>query len=385
MRVLVASGGFKGSLEAAEVCAALGAGLEAAACEPSLLPLADGGEGTTRALIEAAGGVLRSETVEGPLGRARTASYGVLPDGRGVVEVAAASGYSLLSATERDPARTSSRGTGQLMAAAFAAGCPELIVGLGGSATNDGGAGIASALGVRFLDAAGQELAPGGLALARLERIEVPAGSLAARLRARELRVVAACDVDNPLCGPRGASRTYGPQKGASPELVEELEVGLARLEAVVKRDLACDLGQVPGAGAAGGIGAGLLAFCGAELVRGAPLVLDAVGFETRLAASQLVITGEGQLDAQTLHGKLPLEIARRGRAAGLPVIGLAGRVEPSVRAALYAEGFTSLFSLTEGPVSLEDAMRDTARLLEQLGESLGRLALTSAPDVQTE
>jgi len=374
LRVLVASDGFKGSLEAEEVCAALGAGFLAAGCEPSLLPLADGGEGTTRALVEAASGQLRAETVTGPLGRERRASYGVLPDGRGVVEVAAASGYSLLSAAERDPARTSSRGTGQLMAAAFAAGCSELIVGLGGSATNDGGAGIASALGVRFLDAAGAELLPGGLALAQLDRIEVPPESLAARLRAGELRVVAACDVDNPLCGPRGASRTYGPQKGASPELVEELDAALAHLEEIVARDLGSKVGETPGAGAAGGIGAGLLAFCGAELVRGAPLVLDAVGFGARLADAQLVITGEGQLDAQTLHGKLPLEIARRARAAGLPVVGLAGRVEPSVRQALYREGFTSLFSLTEGPASLEESMGDTARLLKQLGESLGRL-----------
>lgn len=355
------------------MCAALGAGLERAGCPATLLPLADGGEGTTRALVRAAGGELKEARVEDPLGRERSAPWGLLPDGRAVVEVAAASGYSLLRPDQRDPARTSSRGTGQLMAAAFAAGCPELIVGLGGSATNDGGAGIASALGVRFLDAQGQELPPGGLALARLARIELPEGSLAARLRAGELRVVAACDVDNPLCGPRGASRTYGPQKGASPALVEELDAALSRLEEIVRRDLGLEVGETPGAGAAGGIGAGLLAFCGAELRRGAPLILDAVGFSEHLAGARLVITGEGQLDAQTLHGKLPLEIARR--AAGLPVVGVAGRVEPSAREALYREGFTSLISLSEGPTDLATSIRDAARLLEQTGESLGRLA----------
>lgn len=375
MRVLVASDGFKGSLEAEEVCAALGAGLRAAGCLPSLLPLADGGEGTTRALIRAAEGELLEASVNDPLGRERRASWGRLPDGRGVIEVAAASGYSLLSPGERDPARTSSRGTGQLLAAALDAGCPELIVGLGGSATNDGGAGIASALGVRFLDAADRELEPGGLALSDLDRIEVPPDSWAARLRAGERRVLAACDVDNPLCGARGASRTYGPQKGASLQLVERLDAALARLEEVIQRDLGLEVGETPGAGAAGGIGAGLLAFCGAELVRGAPLVLEAVGFGERLAGADLVLTGEGQLDLQTLHGKLPLEIARRSRDAGLPVIGLAGRVEPAARAALYREGFTSLFSLSEGPASLEESMEDSSRLLEQLGESLGRLA----------
>lgn len=375
MRVLVASDGFKSCLEAEEVCAALGRGLRAAGCEASLLPLADGGEGTTRALIEAAGGELRSAPVEDPLGREREAQFGILPDGRGVVEVAAASGYSLLSPEERDPARTSSRGTGQLLAAAVAAGCREVILGLGGSATNDAGAGIASALGLRLLDAEGRELPPGGLALANLARIERPPGCLA-----ETFTVVAACDVDNPLCGPRGASRVYGPQKGASPELVERLDEALAHLEAIVLRDLGRSVGMVPGAGAAGGIGAGLLAFCEAELVRGAPLVLEAVGFEERLAETDLVITGEGQLDAQTLSGKLPLEIAHRGRKAGVPVIGVGGRVDPSARAALHSAGFTSLFSLTEGPTTLADAIQEAPRLLEQLGESLGRLVLLKGP-----
>lgn len=368
LRVLVASDGFKGCLEAEEACEALARGLRRAGCVVSSLPLADGGEGTTRALIAAAGGELRSARASDPLGRERDAEFGLLPNGRGVVEVAAASGHSLLSAAERDPARASSAGTGQLLAAAAAAGAGEVILGLGGSATNDGGAGLAQALGVRLLDAEGRDLPPGGLALARLERIERPPEALVHRLR-----ILAACDVDNPLCGPRGASRTYGPQKGASPALIPRLDAALARLAEVIARDLGRAVAEVPGAGAAGGIGAGLLGLCEATLVRGAPLVLDATGFDERLAEADLVVAGEGQLDEQTLSGKLPWEVARRARAAGVPVVAVAGRVAPEARAALYAAGFRSLRALAEGPMSLEDSLRDARRLLEQTGEDLGR------------
>ncbi|MBL4844178.1 MAG: glycerate kinase, partial [Planctomycetes bacterium] len=325
LRVLVASDGFKGCLEAEAVCAALALGLVSAGCVVTQLPLADGGEGTTRALVKAGGGELRSARVEDPLGRLREAWFGVLPDGRGVVEVAAASGHELLAGAERDPGRTSSRGTGQLLAAAHEAGCGEVILGLGGSSTNDAGAGLASALGVLFLDAEGRELPPGGLALANLARIERPEGCLAS-----ELRIVAACDVDNPLCGPRGASRTYGPQKGAGPELVDRLDEALAQFARIVAKDFGREVAEQPGAGAAGGIGAGLLGLCEARLVAGAPLVLEAVGFDARLSSHDLVVTGEGQLDAQTLRGKLPLEIARRAAAAGLPTVEVAGRVAPA-------------------------------------------------------
>lgn len=368
LRVLVASDGFKGCLESEEVCAALARGLTRGGCAVQTLALADGGEGTTRALIRAAGGELRAAEAQDPLGRARRAEFGLLPDGRAVVEVAAASGHSLLEAGERDPARASSFGTGQLLAAACAAGASEAIVGLGGSATNDGGAGLAQALGVRLLDAAGRELPPGGLALERLARIERPPDALVHRLR-----IVAACDVDNPLCGPRGASRTYGPQKGAGPELIPRLDAALARLAEVIARDLGREVAEVPGAGAAGGIGAGLLGLCEARLVRGAPLVLDAVGFAERLSEVEVVVAGEGQLDAQTLHGKLPLEVARRARAAGVPVVGVAGRIAPEARAALYAAGFSSLRALADGPLSLQESLKDAVRLLEQCGEDLAR------------
>ncbi|MGE0713240.1 MAG: glycerate kinase [Planctomycetota bacterium] len=370
VKIVLAPNGFKQCLDAVAVCAALAEGVALALPEAEVveLPLADGGEGTTRALVAAAGGRLERRRVTGPLGEAIDAELGVLPDGRGVVEVAAASGFQLVPPARRDPRRTTSYGTGELMRAAHELGCPELIVGLGGSATNDAGAGIAQALGVRLLDAAGQELERGGAALARLARIEA-AGALAG-----SLRVTIACDVDNPLTGPRGASRTYGPQKGATPAAVEELDAALATFAAVAARDLGRDVAEVPGAGAAGGIGAGLLACTQARLVRGADLVLDAVRFDERVRGADLVITGEGQLDEQTLFRKLPLVVAQRARAAGVPTVALAGRVDPSARAALHAAGFAGLCGIASEPLALERSLAEAPRLLRETGETLARL-----------
>ncbi len=370
MKVLLAPDGFKGCLDARAVCAHLAEGIRSALPEVELveLPLADGGEGTTETLIAAAGGRLERRQVSGPLGEPSEAAFGVLPDGRGVVEVAAASGYALLRPEQRDPRRTTSYGTGELLRAAHEAGCRELIVGLGGSATNDAGAGIAQALGVRLLDAAGAELPRGGAALARLERIEAE-GALAG-----ELQLTVACDVNNPLVGERGASRVYGPQKGADPAAVAELDAALTRFAEVVARDLGRDVAQVPGAGAAGGIGAGLLAFCQARLVPGAELILEAVGIDEHLRGADLVLTGEGQLDGQTLHDKLPLAVARRARAAGVPVVGLAGRVDPAAREALFAAGFSALFAIASEALPLEQALSAAPRHLRETGESLARL-----------
>ena len=371
MKILLAPDGFKGCLDARAVCEHLAAGIRAALPEVELveLPLADGGEGTTETLVAATGGRLERRQVSGPLGEPLEAHFGVLPDGRGVVEVAAASGHALLRPDQRDPRRATSYGTGQLLRAAYEAGCRELIVGLGGSATNDAGAGIAQALGVRLLDAAGEELPRGGAALARLDRIEA-AGALAG-----ELALTLACDVNNPLVGERGASRVYGPQKGADPAAVAELDAALARFAEVAARDLGRAVAEVPGAGAAGGIGAGLLALCQARLVPGAELILDAVRFEEHLRGADLVLTGEGQLDAQTLHEKLPLTVARRARAAGVPVVGLAGRVEPGARGALFAAGFSALFAIASEALSLDEALAAAPRHLRETGESVARLA----------
>src|SRR5262249_47958761 len=271
MKIVAAPQALKGSLDAVPVGEAIARGVAMVFPDAlvDVVPVADGGEGTVRALVAAAGGVLRTATVTGPLGAPVEAEYGILnteAGHTGVIEMAAASGLPLVPAAQLDPRVATTFGTGELIRAALDEGCRELLIGIGGSATNDGGAGMAQALGAWLLDAAGRELPPGGAALARLDRID--ASGLDPRLKDARMRV--ACDVANPLCGPEGASAIYGPQKGATPAMVVELDVALAHYAAILRRDLGADVSDVPGAGAAGGLGAGLLAFTQAELVPGA-------------------------------------------------------------------------------------------------------------------
>ncbi len=332
MRILIAPQEFKGSLSAVEAAQAMAEGLGRAlpGVELDLAPMADGGPGTVEALVSAAGGRRLTSTVAGPLGRPVEAAWGLVEEGpTAVIEMAAASGLVLLRPQERDARRAGTYGTGRLIAAALDAGCRRLIIGLGGSATNDGGAGMAQALGVRLNDAEGRDLPAGGAALARLARIDV--SGLDKRLR--HCRVLGATDVTNPLCGPHGASAVYGPQKGASPSDVEELDAALAHYAAVIERDLGKRVSEVPGAGAAGGAGAGLIAFLDAELRPGAELVAEAVGLERRIAAADLVVTGEGRLDAQTAYGKTVATVARLARRQGRRVVALAGRVDDAQEA----------------------------------------------------
>ena len=306
--------------------------------ETVLLPVADGGDGTLDVLVSApspgdgTGGRYFEATVAGPLGELQIARWGATGHLRtAVIEMARASGLALVPPDRRDPRTATTYGTGQLIRAALDAGYTDIIVGLGGSATNDGGGGMAQALGASLLDATGQELPPGGAALARLESIEL--GGLDPRLRSARLR--GATDVMNPLCGPQGATRVYGPQKGATAEMVAELDDALRHYADVVRRELGIDVLDMLGAGAAGGTGAGLVALLGGELLPGADIVCDAVGLNHRLADADLVLTGEGRMDGQTLYNKAPFVVAQRAVAFGVPVIAVVGSLGPGYESVL--------------------------------------------------
>jgi glycerate kinase len=339
-----------------------------------LLPLADGGDGTLETLVDATGGTIHRTTVCGPLGSPVEAAWGRLGGARAdtaVIEMAAASGLRLLAPEDYDPLRTTTFGTGELMISAIEAGCRNLIVGIGGSATNDGGAGMAWALGARFLDAQGRELPPGGAALETLDRIDTTGFRLGP-----DVRVRVACDVDNPLIGPEGASAIYGPQKGATPAAVIRLDAALAHYADVLRVQLDADVAETPGAGAAGGLGAGLMAFCRATVDPGVELILDVTGFDACLEDCRLVITGEGRLDGQTARGKVIAGVARHARTRNVPVIALAGSIEPGAEERLRPLGLTAALSTAEGPIPLEDAMRDAYRLLAAAAERAVRLAM---------
>jgi glycerate kinase len=373
MKVIVAPDKFKGSLPAPEAARAIARGVLRA--DPSasidLIPMADGGEGTVEALVEATGGDYREAVVTGPLGHPIEARYGRLGDGRtAVIEMAAASGLVLVRNADRNPLEATTFGTGELMLAAIEAGATRLVVGIGGSATNDGGAGMAQALGFRLLDEDGMELKPGGGALEKLDRIISPEIN---RLAGVEIAV--ACDVANPLCGPSGASAIYGPQKGATPEMIAILDRNLARLAGIIERDLGVSVADRPGSGAAGGLGAGLIAFAGGVLEPGVTLVLEAVGLLERLRAADLCITGEGSIDASSAFGKTAVGVARVARSVGCPTIALAGTVGPGAEETL-AEGIDAYFSLCHGPTSLNDAMSHASDWLEKIAEQATRAFL---------
>jgi glycerate 2-kinase len=362
-RVLVAPDSFKGSLGALEAAQAMARGIRAVFpdWEIRLAPVADGGEGTVDALVAATGGQRRTTIVPGPLGEPVEAAWGVLGDGcTAVIEVAAASGLTLLPPERRDPRLTSSAGTGFLVKAALDAGFRRMVAGLGGSATNDGGAGLARALGARFLDAGGAELAEGGAALLRLDRLDL--SGLDPRLAECTVRV--ACDVTAPLTGPGGASEVFGPQKGATPEAVAELDRALGVLAEVATRATDRNVARLPGAGAAGGLGAGLLWFTPARLEPGVNLVLEALGLEDHLRDVDLVITGEGSTDAQTALGKAPAGVALAARRHGVPVLCLSGNLEDGAEALLDL-GVQALASLPPGPLDLATCLAQAAPLLE--------------------
>ena len=374
MKVVIAPQGFKGSLEAPQVARAIEAGVKRALPQAVtvLKPMADGGEGTVRALITASGGEIVTTRVTGPLGKKVLAAWGIFPDHTtAVIEMAAASGITLVPPGSLNPLLATTYGTGELILAALERGCRKIIIGLGGSATNDGGAGMAQAIGARLLDEKGDELAPGGAALAKLHHIDV--SGLDSKIVGSE--VVAATDVTNPLCGEKGASAVYGPQKGATPEMVRQLDAALERYAAVIARDLGIGVRDVPGGGAAGGLGAGLLAFAGAKIVSGIQMVIEASGLVAELRDADLVFTGEGRLDEQSAYGKAPAGVAKEAKKLGLPVIALVGSLGKGYES-IYQSGVDSVLTITQGPISLEEAMANAEALITDAAERAMRLFL---------
>ncbi|MFH0963557.1 MAG: glycerate kinase [Planctomycetota bacterium] len=372
MKIVIAPDSFKESLSALDAARAIEAGVLRAApgARTEVIPMADGGEGTVDALVAATGGRREKVRVTGPLGEPVEAAFGILADRQtAVIEMAAASGLPLVPLDRRNPLVTTTFGTGELIRAAFDLGARRFILGIGGSATVDGGTGMASALGVRFLDKAGRALAPGGGSLVSLAWIDASARD--ARAAQADFRV--ATDVDNPLTGPHGAAAVFGPQKGADPEMVEKLDRGLARLAEVIRRDLGTDVENLPGAGAAGGLGAGFVAFLGAKLSPGVELVLDAVDFRARVRDADLVITGEGRLDGTSARGKTPVGVARAAKEFGVPVVALAGSVASDARA-VHDLGIDAAFAIVNAPMTLAQAMEGARELLAFAGEQATRL-----------
>jgi glycerate kinase len=372
VKIVIAPDKFRGSLSAPDVARAIAVGVRRAEPRAEIVevPMADGGEGTVEALTTATGGGFRDIRVTGPLGDPTTARIGLLGDGRtAVLEMASASGLALLPRENRDPARTTTRGTGELLLAAIHAGASRVILGIGGSATNDGGAGFAQALGYRLLDADGRDLPPGGGTLDRLDRIA--ADGRDSRLDGVAISV--ACDVDNPLCGPRGASAVFGPQIGAIPELVARLDRNLAHLAGILARDLGRSVAEVPGAGAAGGLGAGLLAFTSARLEPGVDLIARAVDLPGKIRGADLVLTGEGAIDASSTGGKTAVGVARVARSLGCPVVALAGTIGDGAHAVLDL-GIDAYASLCDRPMTLDRAVRESGELLARASEQVVRI-----------
>lgn len=376
MRVVIAPNAFKGSLSALDAAQAIAEGVRTAApdVELVLIPIADGGDGTVDALVAATDGEHRTLVVRGPRGDPVDAGYGLIAAGStAVIEMAKAAGLALLPPEKRDPRVTTTYGVGELLQHAYDDGARHFIVGIGGSATNDAGAGMAQALGYHLLDDQGHELPPGGLALKRLARIHV--GGVHATWK--EAVVEVASDVTNPLTGPNGASAVYGPQKGATPEMVAELDAALQRLAEVIRRDLGVEVETLPGAGAAGGLGAGLVAFTGARLRPGAEMVIENLKLDERLAGADLVITGEGRLDSQTARfGKGPAAVARHARNAGIPVIGIAGSLADETELRLLFDG---VMATVVEPCDLEQAMAQARPLLVRAATRAMRLLQTGA------
>tara|TARA_R110000851_G_scaffold3864_5_gene15890 strand:- start:6536 stop:7684 length:1149 start_codon:yes stop_codon:yes gene_type:complete len=371
MKIVIAPDSFKESLSANAVAEAIATGWSSVypEAEIGLYPMADGGEGTVDAVLAATGGERREATVQGPLGDPVAAHWGWLGKGQAVIEMASASGLHCVPGDQRDVLKASSFGTGQLIAAALDAGATQIILGLGGSATNDAGVGLLQALGARFLDADDQPLAPGGAALLGLRRIDLD--RLDARLSKVEFMIAA--DVDNPLCGPRGASHVFGPQKGATPEQVEKLDKALEHFANLLARVIGMDVRHEPGVGAAGGLGFAGLAVLHARFRPGIELVAELSGLAQAMQGADLVITGEGRLDGQSLHGKTPVGVARIAQRAGVPVIALAGSLGEGYQR-LYEAGIDAAFSLTPGPMILQDAMAEAASQLQARAGDMARL-----------
>ncbi|MBL7074219.1 glycerate kinase [candidate division KSB1 bacterium] len=372
MKIVVAPNAFKESLTALEAANFIEEGIKRVfpECEVVKVPMADGGDGTAAALVGATGGRILAEEVNGPLGEKVKADYGLLGDGEtAVVEMAAASGLRLIPSKKRNPLITTTYGTGELIKACLGQGAKKVIVGIGGSATVDGGAGMAQALGARLLDRDGKQIPFGGGGLGQLDHIDVSGMDE----RINQIECLVASDVDNPLTGPSGAAAVYGPQKGATQEEVVQLDRNLSHYADVIRRDLGINVKDVPGAGAAGGLGAGLLAFFGAQLKSGIEIVIQASGLKEKLQGADLIITGEGKIDSQTAHGKAVAGVAKLAKRERVPVVAVGGSLTEDARA-VHPIGVDALFSTIPRPVSLDRAMERAGPFLADAVEEIMRL-----------
>ena len=371
MKIVLAPDSYKGSLSARAVAEAMRDGVLRVVpdADTVLVPVADGGDGTLETLVGSTGGTVETTTVTGPLGETVAAGWGALGDGNtALVEMARTSGLAMVAPDLRDPRITTTYGLGEVIRAALDAGFRSFVIGIGGSATNDAGAGMAQALGARLLDADGADLPFGGAALAALDRIDL--SGLDPRIS--ESEVVVACDVSNPLCGPNGASAVYGPQKGATPAMVEELDAALGHFAAIVERDVGAAVGEVQGAGAAGGLGGGLIAFLGGRLERGVDIVLGVLKLEEQLKGADLVITGEGCMDFQTVFDKAPVGVARRAAKLGIPVIAISGSHGDGFRE-VHEHGIAAAVPIVCQPMTLEESSDRGAELVAQAAEEAMR------------
>jgi glycerate kinase len=372
VKVVIAPDSFKGALSSTKVANAIEEGVKKAleSVETIKIPMADGGEGTVETMVEATGGRLVYVDVTGPLGNMVHSFYGVLGDGEtAVIEMAAASGLPLVPVEKRNPLYTTTYGTGELIRHAFENKCTKLIIGIGGSATNDGGMGMAQALGIRFLDKDGNILGFGGKELEKIHQIDM--SDLNTYIKNTEILV--ACDVTNPLCGERGASYIFGPQKGATPEIVKRLDDGLTNFSAVIKEQLNVEIKNLPGAGAAGGLGGGLVAFLNARLESGIQIMIRSSNLEQVIKDSDLVITGEGKTDEQTAFGKVPFGIGQIAKKYNIPVVCLSGALSDGSEK-LYDHGITALFSAIHKDMTLQEAMDNTYEMVKSASENIVRL-----------
>lgn len=364
MKIVIAPDSFKESLTALEAAEAMERGFKKVLPNAQYVkvPMADGGEGTVQSLVDATGGKIIFKKVTGPLGQPVDAFFGILGNKTtAVIEMAAASGLHLVPTEQRNPLLTTTRGTGELILAALDHGVSHIIIGLGGSATNDGGAGMAKALGVKLLDNEGMEIGEGGGSLCDIASIKI--AELDSRLAHTKIDI--ACDVDNPLTGEKGASAIFGPQKGATPEMVARLDNNLSHYAAIIEQELGKNINDVPGSGAAGGLGGGLLAFLSSRMKRGIDIVIEATGLSRIVEDANLVITGEGKIDGQTIFGKTPIGVARAAKKYGIPVVGIAGMVADDSEI-VHDHGIDAVFSIVPGVISLADAFKHAEVFLEK-------------------
>lgn len=376
LKILIAPDSFKESLSSREVAENLSIGIRRVipGAVFDILPLSDGGEGFCHTITHAISGYLKTYRVRDALMRETNADIGFSPDGKtAFIEMALANGLEMIPQALRNPLKTTTYGTGELIRHAISEGCEKIIMGIGGSATNDGGAGMAKALGIKFLDDSGNEIIPNGGNLLKIKEIDTTSA-----LRQMP-EIIAACDVNNPFTGVEGASAVYGPQKGADPEMVALLEQNLVHFATLLRKNRYSDIEKIPGAGAAGGLGGGLIAFCNARLINGFQLVANTVNLEKRIAAADLIITGEGKIDLQTLSGKVPYGVAKLAEKYQKTLLGVAGTLGEG-HEKLYENGFHMLLSILNKPVTLEQAIVDTPDLLMETGDRIGRIIKIKIP-----